>query len=96
MWQSANIEFTNQEEYEKIAPLWSIPFKGDLIRIFPFLNTNEIKQECDQHTLKLCNLSPGTTGYNLKPILKDTHVQICYIPAHAIICADVSQFLVSA
>lgn len=80
MWQSANIQYTNQEDYDKIAPQWSIPFKADLIRIFPFLNTNEIKEERNQHVLRLNNLPPGTTGYDLKEILKETHGRTCYIP----------------
>ena len=56
MWQSANIEFTNQEDHDKLVHRWSIPFKADLIRIFPFLGTNKYKKERDQHILKLINL----------------------------------------
>src|SRR5437763_499505 len=56
MWQLANIEFTNQEDHDKLVHRWSIPFKADLIRIFPFLGTNECKKKRDQHILKLINL----------------------------------------
>jgi hypothetical protein len=80
MWQSANIEFTNQEEYDKLATRWAIPMKADLIRIFPFLNTNSIKEERNQHVLKLTNLPPATTGYDLQEIIKDSKAQTCYIP----------------
>ena len=45
MWQLANIEFTNQDDYEKINQKWAVPFKADLIRIFPFICTNEHKQD---------------------------------------------------
>jgi RNA recognition motif-containing protein len=80
MWQSANIQYTNQEDYNKLVTQWAIPFKADLIRIFPFLNTNEIKEEREQYSLRLSNLPPGTTGYDLKEILKNTHGLTCYIP----------------
>jgi hypothetical protein len=80
MWQSANIEYTSQQEYDDLKDQWSIPFKADLIRIFPFLNTNEIKEERNQFCLKLNNLPPGTTGYDLKEIIQITHAQTCYIP----------------
>src|SRR5436305_12614028 len=36
MWQSANIEFLNQDDYNNLVQIWSIPFKADLIHIFPF------------------------------------------------------------
>jgi hypothetical protein len=80
MWQSANIEYINQEDYDKLKENWAIPFRADLIRIFPFLNTNEIKLERSQFSLKLNNLPPGTTGYDLKEIIQNTHAQTCYIP----------------
>jgi len=80
MWQSANIEYTNQDDYNKLALRWAVPFKADLIRIFPFLNTNQIKEDRAQFTLKLINLPPGTTGYDLKDIITDCKAQTCYIP----------------
>jgi hypothetical protein len=83
MWQSANIEYTNQEEYDKLASRWSIPFKADLIRIYPFLNTKEIKQERSQYALRLINLPPGTTGYDMKTIIRDYKAQTCYIPRNS-------------
>src|SRR5438552_11871993 len=45
MWQLANIEFLNQNDYNNLVQRWSIPFKTDLICIFSFLNTNVIKNE---------------------------------------------------
>ena len=72
IWQLACIEFTNPEDYNKLAQRWSVPFKADLIRIFPFLGTNKIKQKRDRFTLKLINLPPGTTGYNIKNIITIT------------------------
>ena len=45
MWQLANIEFLNQNDYNNLVQRWSIPFKTDLICIFPFLNTNVIKNK---------------------------------------------------
>jgi hypothetical protein len=80
MWQSANIEYTDQEDYDKLKETWAIPFRADLIRIFPFLNTNEINVERSQFSLKLNNLPPGTTGFDLKEIIQSTHAQTCYIP----------------
>jgi RNA recognition motif-containing protein len=80
MWQTAIIEFTNHEDFEKVSLLWSVPLKADLIRIFPFLNTNQIREERAQHTLKLNNLPPGTRGYDLKEIIKETNAKTCYIP----------------
>jgi hypothetical protein len=80
MWQSANIEYTNQEDYNQLKENWAVPFRADLIRIFLFLNTNEIKVEHSQFSLKLNNLPPGTTGYDLKEIIQNTHAQTCYIP----------------
>jgi RNA recognition motif-containing protein len=80
MWQSANIEFTDQKDYDELATRWSIPFKADLIRIFPFLNTNQIKEERSHYCAKLTNLPPGTTGFDLKEIIKDTQARTCYIP----------------
>ena len=71
MWQSANIEFLNQDDYNNLVQRWSIPFKADLIRIFPFLNTNVIKNERSTHTIRLTNLPPGTTGFDLKDIIKE-------------------------
>ena len=73
MWQSANIEYTNQEDYNQLKENWAVPFRADLIRIFPFLNTNKIKVEHSQFSLKLNNLPPGTTGYDLKEIIQKTH-----------------------
>jgi hypothetical protein len=80
MWQSANIEFLNQADYDKLAPRWSIPFRADLIRVFPFLNTREINAERSEYTLKLGNLPPGITGFDLKEIIQETRAQTCYIP----------------
>src|SRR5206468_3130151 len=80
IWQSANIKFSKQEDYNKIINLWTIPFKTDLIRIFLYMRTNEIKQDHDQYTLKLTNLSPGTTGYDLKNIIDICKAHTCYIP----------------
>ena len=80
MWQSANIEFLNQNDYDNLVQRWSIPFKADLIRIFPFLNTNQIKNERNMHTIRLTNLPPGTTGFDFKDIIKNNKVQTCYIP----------------
>jgi hypothetical protein len=80
MWQSANIEYTNQEDYEKLSMRWSIPFKADLIRIYPFLNTKEVKQERSKYALRLINLPPGTTGYDMRDIIKQSKAQTCYIP----------------
>jgi hypothetical protein len=31
MWQSANIEYTNQDSYQELVQKWAIPFKGELI-----------------------------------------------------------------
>src|SRR5438552_13400833 len=45
MWQSANIEFLNQNDYNNLVQRWSIPFKADLIDIFSFLNSNVIKNK---------------------------------------------------
>jgi hypothetical protein len=80
MWQNARVEYSTTEEHDKLAQRWAIPFKADLIRIFPFLRTNEIKQQRDAYTLKLTNLPPGTTGFDLKQIIDDTHARTCYIP----------------
>jgi hypothetical protein len=80
MWQSANIEYTNQEDFDKLSMRWSIPFKADLIRIYPFLNTKEVKQERSKYALRLINLPPGTTGYDMRDIIKQSKAQTCYIP----------------
>src|SRR4051812_4171734 len=49
MWQSANIKYIiNQEDYNKLKEIWAIPFRADLIKIFSFLNTNEINVERSQ------------------------------------------------
>jgi prefoldin subunit 5 len=80
MWQSANIEYTNQEDFDKLSMRWSIPFKADLIRIYPFLNTKEVKQERSKFVLRLINLPPGTTGYDMRDIIRQSKAQTCYIP----------------
>ena len=45
-----------------------------------FIHTNEIKQERDQYVLKLTNLPPGTTGYDLKYVIDNCKARTCYIP----------------
>ena len=80
MWQSANIEFTNQNEYMEICHRWAIPFKGDLVRIFPFIHTNECKNDRDRFLLKLINLPPNTAGIDLNTIIKYSKAQTCHIP----------------
>src|SRR5438552_2285739 len=70
MWQSANIEFTNMDTYEAIIQKWAIPFKEELIRIFPFIHINECKKYRDRFILKLINLPPSTTGIDLNTIIK--------------------------
>ena len=80
MWQTANIEFTNQQDYQTVFQKWAVPFKADLVRIFLFIQTNECKRERDRFTLKLTNLPPGTTGYDLNNIIKCSNAKTCYIP----------------
>src|SRR5581483_662354 len=80
MWQSAQVEFAEQEDYEKMSTRWSIPFKGELLRIYPLLKTFEVKQTQDKYTLRLTNLPPGTTGYNLRDIISTTKAASCHIP----------------
>src|SRR5581483_3610936 len=55
-------------------------FKGELLRIYPLLKTFEVKQTRDKHTLRLTNLPPGTTGYDLRDIISITKAASCYIP----------------
>jgi hypothetical protein len=80
MWQSGNIEFTNKHDYEALSQKWAVPFKADLIRIFPFICTNKYKKDRDRFTLKITNLPPGTTGYDLNAIIKCSNAKTCYIP----------------
>ena len=79
MWQTTNIEFTNQQDYQTVSQKWAVPFKADLVRIFPFIRTNECKRERDRFTLKLTNLPPGTIGYDLNNIIKRSNAKTCYI-----------------
>jgi hypothetical protein len=80
MWQCALVEFAEQEDYNKICARWSIPFKGELLRIYPLLKTFEIKQTRDKHTLRLTNLPPETTGYDLRDVISTTKAASCHIP----------------
>src|SRR3954463_13348171 len=45
MWQSATIEYKNTNEYEQISQKWATTMRGDMIRIFPFNDTRQIRTQ---------------------------------------------------
>jgi RNA recognition motif. (a.k.a. RRM, RBD, or RNP domain) len=79
-WQTANINFYQKDEDLNLSDLWSIWIKKDSCRVIPrkaYQETNNIRA---QFTVKLTNLLPGCTAFELEQILNETGAKTCFIP----------------
>ena len=64
-WKTAHVWFENEESANQLKDTWSITYFKDLCRIASASATRDLIETRNRFTLKLTNLSFGTTAFDL-------------------------------
>ncbi|KAG9300856.1 hypothetical protein G9A89_004486 [Geosiphon pyriformis] len=79
-WQSAVIEFNNQEKATRAVDQWSTLIRKDVVRIYPIISTQKIIEQRKTWEAKLVGLPQNCTAHYLSTTLDQIKAQSCFIP----------------
>ncbi|KAG9294450.1 hypothetical protein G9A89_001955 [Geosiphon pyriformis] len=79
-WQSAVIEYNNQEEATRAVDQWLTMVRKNVVRIYSMIGTQKIIEQRKTWEAKLVGLPQNCTAHYLSTTLDQIRAQSCFIP----------------
>ncbi|KAG9306111.1 hypothetical protein G9A89_016015 [Geosiphon pyriformis] len=79
-WQSAVVEYNNQEEATRAVDQWSTMVRKNAVRIYSMVGTQKIIEQRKTWKAKLVGLPQNYTVHYLSTTLDQIKAQSCFIP----------------